>query len=288
MNTQEEVYSILDSEHKFGTNRYIFTYSSHWRRIQQKALAISIRSVKQILSTRAIWLEGFYLSNGTNEINMSPDISLSRSWTELNKLLHDYRIEQYNLYKQKNPNTPFTSDDYAIGYEETTSKLNIIIRNDSNFKIVVRDSLISNDLVSMCGFKCNVNELCVDLAELSKGTITIEAFETKYENEPIEVEVFQTLSPTGELNSNNSIKRISFKNIWNRDTLAIHASFVDLSYHQWLGVCNEQYIPPKEYPITFDDQKFWIELFTLDGRPVELPSDNKDQIIIEAQMNSYI
>ena len=89
------------------------------------------------------------------------------------------------------------------------------------------------------------------------------------------------------MNKGNLI-RISFINIWNRDTLKIHASFVDLSYHQWLGVCNEQFIPPKEYPIVFDDQKFWIELYTLYGKPVELPNDGKDQIIIEAMMNSYI
>lgn len=289
MHSQEESYILSDSDHMVRSNRYVFNYSEHWRRTNGKALTISIRSVKQILSTRALWFEGLFLSDNSNIMPISLDISLSKSWVKLNKALNDYRIEQYEIYKQRNPNTNFTSGDYVIAYEEAESRFNILVNsyNNPNFHIKIEkieddktkeNKNVSKDLLAMSGYKSSLSELINDLIDLSDGKSTIEQFNLKHINDPIEV----------ELNSNNQIKRISFTNIWNRDILAIHASFVDLSYHQWLGVCNEQFIPPKEYPIVFDDHKFWIELFTLDGRPVELPADNKDQIIIEAMMNSYI
>lgn len=277
MNSQEETYIISDAYHMKGTNRYVFNFSPHWRRTNQKALAIGIRSVKQILSTRAIWMEGFKLSDGRNTLDISPDISLSGSWVQLNEMLKEDRLRQYNIYKSKNPSTIFTSEDYNIGYEEDASRLNIIINEtvSNNYKLIIDEGVkVSRDLLMMSGLN---QDIFNDLHLLSNGNIDYNEFIELHEKEPIEI----------EMNGNNII-RISFNNIWNRDVLSIHASFVDLSYHQWLGVCNEQYVPPKEYPITYDDQKFWIELFTLDGREVELPSDQKDNIVIEAMMMSYL
>ena len=71
--------------------------------------------------------------------------------------------------------------------------------------------------------------------------------------------------------------------------LMVSASFVDMNERKWLGITNEQFIPPKEYPITYDDQKFWIELYTLDGLPMEIkPEDAGEWLVIEAMMNSYL
>lgn len=288
-NSAEESYTLLDCEHKKGTNKYVFTFSPHWRRTNQKALTIAVRSVKQILSTRAIWFEDIELADGINpNINISPDISLSENWCHLNYQLEDFRIKQFDIYKLKNPSSTITFGDWIIGYDEENSMFNIMVnRNISpNGRLIVnvkKDSKdqqvkqISQDLLAMCSFEGDDLKLIRDLSDLSKGNIDKETFDQLHQNDPIEVEVEE-----------GDLIRISLKNIWNRDTLAIHASFVDLSYRQWLGSCNEHFIPPKEYPITFDDQKFWIELFTLDGRPVELPPDNKDQIIIEAMQNSYV
>lgn len=281
MNTQEETYLISDSEHINGTNRYTFTYSPHWRRTNQKALNIAIRSVKQINSTRAIWLDNILLvDNLNNYMPIDTDISLNGNWVKFNEQLNEYRQRQFNNFKNINPSTKFTSEDYAINYEEERARLNIKV-NESNidkYKIVCDNNFkISPEILAMCGYNKNIEELEQDLISLSNNNLTEIQFKNKHIGDPIEI----------EMNKGNLI-RISFINIWNRDTLKIHASFVDLSYHQWLGVCNEQFIPPKEYPIVFDDQKFWIELYTLYGKPVELPNDGKDQIIIEAMMNSYI
>ena len=88
--------------------------------------------------------------------------------------------------------------------------------------------------------------------------------------------------------SGSHIQTFCFNDVWDRENVHISASFVDLGYHNFLGVSNEQFIPPKEYPISFTDQKFTIELFDSNGQPVEIPSlDNKDTLLIELILNSY-
>lgn len=80
----------------------------------------------------------------------------------------------------------------------------------------------------------------------------------------------------------------TYENIWDRENVHLRASFVDLGYQNFLGVSNEQFIPPKEYPISYTDQKFSIELFDSTDRPVEIPEDERGGLVIEAILNSYI
>ena len=84
--------------------------------------------------------------------------------------------------------------------------------------------------------------------------------------------------------NNNHIKEIVFDDVWDRENLYIQASFVDLAYGNYLGVTNDNYYPPKIYPIVFGDQKFWIRLYDSLGNEIELPNDNKDNLIIESMM----
>ena len=88
--------------------------------------------------------------------------------------------------------------------------------------------------------------------------------------------------------ANNHIVTFYFENIWDRQNVHVSASFVDLGYNKFLGVSNEQFIPPKEYPISFTDQKFTIELYDSLNKPVEIPAlDNKDTLLLELILNSY-
>ena len=88
--------------------------------------------------------------------------------------------------------------------------------------------------------------------------------------------------------ANDYIDSFCFENVWDRENVHVSASFVDLGYHNFLGVSNEQFIPPKEYPISFTDQKFTIDLFDSTEKPVEIPPlDNKDTLLIEMILNSY-
>ena len=88
--------------------------------------------------------------------------------------------------------------------------------------------------------------------------------------------------------SNDHITCFYFENVWDRENVHVSASFVDLGYHKFLGVSNERFEPPKEYPINFTDKKFTIELFDSLDQPVEIPAlDNKDTLLLELILNSY-
>lgn len=88
--------------------------------------------------------------------------------------------------------------------------------------------------------------------------------------------------------ANGHITVFCFENVWDRENVHIRASFVDLGYQNFLGVSNEQFIPPKEYPISFTDSTFWIRLYDSTETPVEIPPlDNKDTLMIELILNSY-
>ena len=47
---------------------------------------------------------------------------------------------------------------------------------------------------------------------------------------------------------------------------------------------NDIYTPPKSYPVTFGDQKFWIRLYDSQGNEIELPNDGKENLIVESIM----
>ena len=90
------------------------------------------------------------------------------------------------------------------------------------------------------------------------------------------------------IDNNTHITAFSFDNVWDRQNVHIRASFVDLGYQNFLGVSNEQFIPPKEYPISFTDSTFWIRLYDSTEKEVEIPPlDNKDTLMIELILNSY-
>ena len=87
---------------------------------------------------------------------------------------------------------------------------------------------------------------------------------------------------------NDNVLCFGFDKVWNREDVHVRASFVDLGYKNFLGVSNEQFIPPKEYAISYTDKKFSIELFDSLDRPIELPEDECGGLVIEAILKSTI
>ena len=90
------------------------------------------------------------------------------------------------------------------------------------------------------------------------------------------------------LDTNQHLTCFWFPNVWNREDVHVRASFVDLGYKNFLGVSNEQFIPPKEWAISYTDKKFSIELFDLLDREIELPEDECGGLVIEAILKSTI
>ena len=97
-----------------------------------------------------------------------------------------------------------------------------------------------------------------------------------------------TYTNENSFDENQNLVCFWYDNVWNREDVHVRASFVDLGYKNFLGVSNEQFIPPKEYPISYTDKKFTIELFDSVDRPIELPADECGGLVIEAIMKSTI
>ena len=68
---------------------------------------------------------------------------------------------------------------------------------------------------------------------------------------------------------------ISFRNVYNRSTLKIHASFANQSNDYYVGNSHVYFDPIKYYNLQTKDDKFWIEFYS--GRhynyPVNMPED---------------
>ena len=277
MNTQEETYWIHDAEHRNGTNRYTFTFSPHWRRTNQKSLTIGIRSIKFIPSPISVYINGLTLQSSSESWNISPTIISDGNIQNLADSLEKDRLNKYDQYKFVNPSTSFTVNSYNIFVNTASQKLVIGVNDSINTWLRLDTNSIFSD-----GFKrlvsINDDQFYNDLSYLSRqGSSFYEEFEHKYIDYPVSVTM-----------NENTITRIEFTKISIYDNMMIAASFVDLAYHNFLGKTNEQFVPPKEYHITNDDHKFWIELYNISGEEIELPIGSKDQLIIEAMMNSYI
>lgn len=276
MNTQEETYRIQDAEHKSGTNKYTFTFSPHWRRTNQKSLAIGIRSIKFRPAPYVVSINGLCLKSDKETMNISPEVINNGSINDLSAAFEKDRLERYEHYKFTTPTTSFTAWSYKILINSANKNLVIGVNDNVNTWLHFDDpSIFSDGFRDLVGI--NDSFFYTDLSKLSRGELTYQEFTGRYNAYPCDVYM-----------NNDHVYRINFTKLTIFDNLLISASFVDLAYNNWLGKTNEQFVPPKEYSITNSDQKFWIELHDVYGDPVELPKHGEDLLIIEAMMNSYI
>ncbi len=66
------------------------------------------------------------------------------------------------------------------------------------------------------------------------------------------------------------------------------ASFASQTKHNYLGLTNTQFNPPKQYMIQSYEHQYWIDVFSSDARTaVELPDDDSVVIILETQLITY-
>ncbi len=288
MQSQEEVYSIANAEHKDGTNRYTFRYSPHWRNIINKTLTIGVRSIKLKQAPLLLWISGLsivrvYDDATISNYNISPEVTMTSSMSVLNEELTECRESRYNsFYTQATAagvtNIPFLLYDYTITYRPNirTLRFDILTTNDCYFGFDSNNDatdFISSDFMNLTGI--TNTEFWTDLNKLSRRDGMLEnEFNAKYVNYPYTL----TMSSSG-------ITRIEFTDIWDHEEAIVKSSFVDLSYDNYIGITNETFIPPKEYPIVFGDQKFDIDLYDQLGNSIELQS--RDSLIIESMMNSY-
>ena len=78
-------------------------------------------------------------------------------------------------------------------------------------------------------------------------------------------------------------RTIEFKNLWDRHTCKVYASFANQSNHYYVGNSHVHFTPIKYYKLNARDNRFWIELYS--GRkpnvPMRLPEG--EGFVIEMQ-----
>ena len=268
---QEETYLITEAEHTKGTNRYTFTFSPHWRSVFNKALSMSVRTVKLWRSNRIIYLNGLSINTSTESWNISPSVVMNSTWEDLNDKLSMNRKMLYELYSATSSSHEFSESSYAIVSSKDSLIITVNTTKDCYLTIDESDNIASSDLMVLTGLTDQA--FWIALAKHSNKIITKEQF------------AFWARLVELRYDSNDRIRMIKFNKLASREDLIVKASFVDLAFHQYLGLTNETFIPPKVYDVCYGDQKFYIDLESIDGQPVELPSDDKDMLVLECMMN---
>ena len=256
----EDSYCLRDAEHTNGTNKYTFKYNFQWRNIIHEHLTISVRSVKLWLAPRHLWVEGLQV-NTTGTDSTGFNTTITGSMSEFNdKLSKMGDAVGYKVYY--NPTNQRLVFDCADGnYFNYTSIESMTIKMSKDLRVITGIEWLDENTPEF-----NDN----DTVDFSSASVSAPNIEVLHQN------------------SDNYIDSFCFNNVWDRENVHISGSFVDLGYKNFLGVSNEQFIPPKEYPISFTDQKFTIELYDSTEKPIEIPSlDNKDTLLIEMTLNSY-
>ena len=249
--TIEDSYCLKDAEHVKGTNRYVFTYNYQWRNIIHEHLTISIRSVKLWRRPRHLWLDNLYVHNNdeNEDVPTSFDISITGSMTEFNNKMVGM----------------IDSVGYKVYYEPIIKKIVFDCKDGYYFKYIAP---------AEANPQAQIPEIITDWSDDFKAITGA-------------TNIWNDMTVYAEDDDHNPTC-FFFPNVWDRENVHIRASFVDLGYQNFLGVSNEQFIPPKEYPISYTDKKFSIELFDSIDRPIELPEDERGGLIIEAIMTSTI
>lgn len=251
-----------------------------------KTLTIGVRSVKLKQSPLHLWINDLSIAQNNDDVissyNINPEVDMTSSMIELNEEFRRCKQSLYNSYYTQMiaaGSTPqFLLDDYRIVYRPYDRTLRFEIKSTNPYYFVFDSNdtatdFISSDLMDLVNI--TNEEFWTDLNKLSRTDDMFEnTFNAKYSGYPYSITM-----------NANGISKIEFTDIWDHREAIVKSSFVDLSYDNYIGTTNETFIPPKEYPIVFSDQKFDIDLFDQLGNEIELNS--RDSFIIESMMNSY-
>ena len=258
----EDCYCLSQAEHIAGSNTYTFKFNRQWRDIIHEHLTVSVRGIKLWLAPRHLWVDGLNVHYGTANKTESTGFTamITGSMAEFNQQLAG-KLEGYRVY-----------------YNPTNRRL-VFSCDIGNYFDLDESFRMSHDLKVITGKGYTIRSEDDDDYDEEADYVINFVNSPDYPSNIIEVL---------ERDNDQHITVFCFENVWDRQNVHIRASFVDLGYQNFLGVSNEQFIPPKEYPISFTDRTFWLQLYDSTESPVEIPPlDNKDTLMIELILNSY-
>lgn len=72
-------------------------------------------------------------------------------------------------------------------------------------------------------------------------------------------------------------RRITIKNIWDRHSIKVNASFVSQTPHNYIGNSHVNFNPIKYFKLNANDDKFWLEFYSARDYkiPIKVPDDDK-------------
>jgi len=280
----EDVYRLNLATYRANDNSYEFNYNYQWTS-SIKSKTVAVREVRLITAPRFLFIEGMYLNDPSTSKTCSIDCPIIVS--SGNTLTgSDFRSNVNDLFTSYiGSDGPWTYlDQFRISYNPCSTSLIYSTTDDRNLIIGSASGsgfIIGDDIKAITGI--NDPQLWIDLSKLTHGDSTMMTidvstglthFESKWARLPIKI-----------IRSSHGVVAIRFTQVWNRDPLLLKCSFVDLAYDGYLGFTNSIFTPPKRYAIRSTTNKFTIQLFDgVSSKPIVLPTDQKDQVIIEAVM----
>jgi len=280
----EDVYRLNLSTYRSNDNSYEFQFNYQWS-TSTRPKTIAIREVRLITSPRFLLIGGLYLGDPSTTKTCNIDVPIVvPSGSTLTST--DFRSNVNDLFTSYiGSDSPWTYlDQFRISYNPCTTTLTYSTVDDRVIQIGSASGTgftVSDDLKAITGL--TDPQIWTDLSKLTYGDLTMSIpdvitgltqFETKWRQAPIKI----TRTVYG-------VVSIRFTSVWNRDPLLLKCSFVDLAYDGYLGFTNSLFTPPKRYPIRSTTNKFTVQLFDgVSSKPIVLPIDQKDQVIIEAVM----
>ena len=280
----EDVYRLNMSTYRSNDNSYEFQFNYQWS-TSTRPKTIAIREVRLITSPRFLLIGGLYLVDPSTTKTCNIDVPIVvPSGSTLTST--DFRSNVNDLFTSYiGSDSPWTYlDQFRISYNPCTTTLTYSTVDDRVIQIGSASGtgfIVSDDLKAITGL--TDPQIWIDLSKLTYGDITMATpdvstgltqFEDKWSRAPIKI-----------TRSDYGVVSIRFTSVWNRDPLLLKCSFVDLAYDGYLGFTNSLFTPPKRYPIRSTTNKFTVQLFDgVSSKPIVLPKDQKDQVIIEAVM----
>jgi len=272
----EDVYRLNLSTYRSIDNSYEFQFNYQWS-TSTRPKTIAIREVRLITSPRFLLIGGLYLGDPSTTKTCNIDVPIVvPSGSTLTST--DFRSNVNDLFTSYiGADSPWTYlDQFRISYNPCTTTLTYSTVDDRVIQIGSASGTgftVSDDLKAITGL--TDPQIWIDLSNLTHEDLTLTQFESKWsQTAPIKI-----------TSSDYGVVSIRFTSVWNRDPLLLKCSFVDLAYDGYLGFTNSLFTPPKRYPIRSTTNKFTVQLFDgVSSRPIVLPIDQKDQVIIEAVM----
>ena len=275
----EDVIKFSDAEHEEGTNRYWFKFPPAWRNISNQDLILGVRSINLIndvpnTQTFSVSFTVTYHITVDHKsysfLDQSIDTQFKVTWSDdasvyMENIFHSFteafeteleKIES-ELHKGITPLLSLLKGKWVLVYNN----------DESNWALMVPS-------IKKPESKYDFIDIIVQTEKCSESWNSIMTY-----SEERDIDGWDDSSMTVFFAPLSMTQLIP--------NAQLSASFCSRSSNNYLGSTSSVFNPPKLYPLTGSDTTFWIDLYSSilsNKQEIELPSDFKQDIIIELQL----